>query len=237
METAEGPMMVPYVIKRSKRSKRIYLSLDKRNQALLTVPWNAAYKDALLFLGQCGDWLVQNLKNAPKRKTHLEYLRDNPRLSLNGEVWSLKFSFTNRCPYCEYDDADKEVTLFYDPHNVNNERMLLALKKLSKSFLADRLHVLCELKGIEPPARVSVRNQSSRWGSCSHNRGISLNWRLILLKPELQDYVLLHELAHLREMNHLRSFWDLLVSYDSNALKLDKELNRGGKELMGLADD
>ncbi len=230
-------MMVPYVIKRSKRSKRIYLGLDKRNQALLTVPWNAAYKDALEFLGQCGDWLVKNVKNAPKRKTHLEYLRDNPRLSLNGDVWRLKFSFTNRCPYCEYDEEKKEVTLFYDPHSVNNVRMLLALQKLAKSFLTKRLHQLCELKDIGFPARVTVRNQSSRWGSCSYKKGISLNWRLILLSPELQDYVIYHELAHLKEMNHSRSFWDLLVSYDRHALKLDKQLNKGGKELMGLADD
>ena len=62
--------------------------------------------------------------------------------------------------------------------------------------------------------RVTVRDQRSRWGSCSSKKCISLNWRLILVDPELQDYVILHELAHLTEMNHSGRFWDLLDSYD-----------------------
>ena len=55
--------------------------------------------------------------------------------------------------------------------------------------------------------RVTVRNQRSRWGSCSRRATISLNWRLIQTPPFVCDYIILHELMHLREMNHSPRFW------------------------------
>jgi len=57
-----------------------------------------------------------------------------------------------------------------------------------------------------------VRNQRSRWGSCSHRGSISLNWRLIQAPPFVRDYILLHELMHLREMNHSPRFWSEVES-------------------------
>jgi predicted metal-dependent hydrolase len=65
---------------------------------------------------------------------------------------------------------------------------------------------LAKLHGIEV-ARVSVRNQRSRWGSCSRRGTISLNWRLIQTPAWVRDYIILHELAHRREMNHSDRFW------------------------------
>ena len=55
--------------------------------------------------------------------------------------------------------------------------------------------------------RITVRNQKSRWGSCSRRATISLNWRLIQTPVHVQDYIILHELCHLRELNHSRRFW------------------------------
>jgi len=56
--------------------------------------------------------------------------------------------------------------------------------------------------------RITVRNQRSRWGSCSRRGTISLNWRLVQTPVFVRDYLVLHELAHLKEMNHSRRFWD-----------------------------
>jgi predicted metal-dependent hydrolase len=55
--------------------------------------------------------------------------------------------------------------------------------------------------------RVTVRNQRSRWGSCSRRGTISLNWKLIQAPPFVRDYIILHELMHLRQMNHSARFW------------------------------
>ena len=86
-----------------------------------------------------------------------------------------------------------------------------ALKKI-----ISRLHQLAKQYGFTYN-RVSIRNQRTRWGSCSGKGNISLNIKLVALPPELFDYVILHELVHTRIHNHSRKFWKELDKYVENA--------------------
>lgn len=72
--------------------------------------------------------------------------------------------------------------------------------------------------------RVSIRNQSTRWGSCSRNGNLSFNYRLLFLPPHLCDYVIVHELCHLREMNHSSKFWALVALTFPDYKKLRQEM-------------
>lgn len=74
------------------------------------------------------------------------------------------------------------------------------------SVNSPRVRELANLHGVDV-ARVSVRNQKTRWGSCSRHGAISLNWRLIQSPAFVRDYIILHELAHRRQMNHSDKFW------------------------------
>ena len=232
--TETGPIMVPYLIRRSRKSRRIYVSVDSQNRVLLTIPQRGTIKAAMQFLSQCGDWVVEQMANTPKPQTLLEFLQKKPYLTLLGKRMRVVFGYTNRCPYYQLKRDTEEVILHYDPYHIHELRIREALKSLAKLCLTERLHWLCEKKSIRPPKRITVRNQSSIWGSCSANRSISLNWRLILLPPVLQDYVILHELAHLKEMNHSPRFWKLLQSYDSRSQAHDRKLNELSRRVFAI---
>jgi predicted metal-dependent hydrolase len=77
-----------------------------------------------------------------------------------------------------------------------------------------------------PVKRVTVRNQRSRWGSCSRRGTISLNWRLIQAPGFVRDYIILHELAHLRHMNHSRRYWAEVERLCPGYLEAERWLKR-----------
>jgi hypothetical protein len=86
------------------------------------------------------------------------------------------------------------------------------LKQRARRELPDRLRALAAQHGFTV-SNIRVRNQRTLWGSCSRRDGsVSLNWRLIRMPPEVRDYILLHELAHLRHPNHSQQFWKLVES-------------------------
>jgi predicted metal-dependent hydrolase len=74
--------------------------------------------------------------------------------------------------------------------------------------------------------RVSIRNQRSRWGSCSSKGNLNFNFRIVTLPKHLVDYIVVHELCHLGQMNHSQKFWDLVSETLPNYLELSQELRR-----------
>ena len=82
-------------------------------------------------------------------------------------------------------------------------------------------------------ARVKVRRQRTRWGSCSSKGTVSLNVCLAFLDPAVVRYLLVHELCHTRHMNHSARFWALVEQHEPDYRQLDRGLNRGWKEVPG----
>lgn len=85
------------------------------------------------------------------------------------------------------------------------------LRQRAAVELPPRLEALAAVHGLQV-ARVSIRNQRTRWGSCGWNGHITLNWRLLLMPDWVSDYVIIHELMHLKRLDHSREYWQLVAA-------------------------
>ena len=106
-----------------------------------------------------------------------------------------------------------------------NKKLPLIIKKDAREILERRLTELAQLHNFQYN-RVSIRNQQTRWGSCSSKDNISLNMKLLHLPEELIDYILLHELVHTRVKNHSKDFWNELETIVPNARMMDNKLRK-----------
>ena len=84
------------------------------------------------------------------------------------------------------------------------------LKRKAKAMLQDRLSYYSKIYGVRYK-KVTVRSQRTRWGSCSRQGNLNFNYKIALLTPELADYIVVHELCHIKEFNHSKNFWTLVA--------------------------
>lgn len=122
--------------------------------------------------------------------------------------------------------SEKVTTFLAQPKNILHQG---GDKEYQESRVAAQKHIekrLAHFQNIYGVSwkRVSIRNQKTRWGSCSRTGNLSFNYRLLLLPPHLCDYVVVHELCHLLEMNHSNRFWALMAKTFPDYRELRREL-------------
>jgi hypothetical protein len=116
-----------------------------------------------------------------------------------------------------------------DPAHVKR-RVLDFLKAEAREDLAQASAHYAARMGVDY-RRISIRDQRSRWGSCSAGGDLSYSWRLILAPPYVLDYVAAHEVAHLRHLDHSPRFWRLVLSHCEDAAKARNWLRANGQEV------
>lgn len=79
-------------------------------------------------------------------------------------------------------------------------------------------------------SKINIRNQKTRWGSCSHNGNLSFSYKILMLPPRMADYIIVHELCHLKEFNHSPKFWALVERFVPDYKEIKKELRKRGLE-------
>jgi len=95
-----------------------------------------------------------------------------------------------------------------------SRKLYLANKEAARALIHERVRHFMQHYGSKHSIAVgsiAIRNQKSRWGSCSKKGNLNFNYKLIFLSPELRDYVIVHEICHLKEFNHGKGFWDLVA--------------------------
>jgi len=196
---------VPLVFIRNRRARRYVLRLRPDGIARVTVPRGGSLAEARAFAERNTSWLerhVQKMASQPRgpvpwpigteilfrgERVRLETSPENHSIAVGDERVSLT-RFTN--------GATADLRPVVERH----------LRRLASRELPPRTLELATLHELAV-TRVTVRNQRSRWGSCSRRGAISLNWRLVQAPIFVRDYIILHELMHLRQMNHSRRFW------------------------------
>lgn len=221
---------VPVFIRRRKGTKHLRLSIGQNNQVIASVPWHTSDRKVANFIDEQRQWLEGQLSSAPKVYSLMQWLTQEPHLTASGDVFDVRIEPSVKRSADYIFDQGGAVLVLRLPRV--EERSLRALVSLfAKDSLVCRVAYHSKRLGLKYGS-LSVRDQSSRWGSCSARRGISLNWRLLLLSPALQDYIILHELAHLSEMNHSKRFWTLLDHYDPLRVVHEAELDQVSAKLM-----
>jgi len=195
-----GARRIPLLLIRNPRARRYLLRLRADGAARVTIPRGGSVSAARAFVQRCTPWLEQQLRQLESQPNQPEVWRVGSEVLVRGAMLRIESDETgwiclgierikNTCP-----DADLRPAVEHH------------LRKLATRELPVRLLELAAQHGLSV-RRVSVRNQRTRWGSCSRRGTISLNWRLIQTPEFVRDYILLHELAHLIEMNHSDRFW------------------------------
>lgn len=126
---------------------------------------------------------------------------------------------------------DIEHKIYYNTSSSSKKHLHLLLDKKFRPFalklIKNELRELSKLHGFEYN-RVSIKNQRSRFGSCSSLGNLNFNWQIILFPQEVFRHVLLHELTHLKIKNHKHEFYNQLIEYDPDALKHNRWLKKEG---------
>ena len=191
------------VYERNLRAKHYRLKLRRDGVAVATIPARGTEKAARAFVASHAEWLERTREKERKRPRLADRWTVGTQMLWRGEMVEIRRGGTPEKPaVCLAADV------FRVAHYDGDLRPTLesGFLRRAKIELTSRTWELAARTGMAV-TRVSVRNQRTRWGSCTEAGVISLNWRLVQCPPSVSDYIIYHELMHLREMNHSKRFW------------------------------
>ena len=172
-------------------------------------------------------WIQKKLSQIPEYREH-KYI-DGELFYYLGSQYPLRFDKNVK--------NDRRITAKLSPENrgvfiANNKTQLQKLYRyLARNYLAKRLKELSKYTNI-PYEKMRLSSAHTRWGSCSSNGTISLNWKLIMAPAGIIDYVIIHELCHVKHMNHSKLFWQLVTHYLPDCKERRKWLRQNSNKLV-----
>ncbi len=197
-----GGKHVPLLLVRNVRARRYVLRLRPDGTARVTVPRGGSVSEARRFANRNLAWLETQLQRPRRSPLEPVEWRLGSEVLFRGELARLEMTPHSDSVICLGTEKLTAPNLAADLRPVVERH----LRRLAERELPPRVVEFAAHHGLTV-RRITVRDQRSRWGSCSRRGTISLNWRLIQTPPFVRDYILLHELMHLREMNHSPRFW------------------------------
>jgi predicted metal-dependent hydrolase len=252
--TIQG-LETPVQVRRHPAARRLTLRVSQvRREAVLTMPNSSNVQEAARFVAEHIEWLRQKLEAmpAPIDFSHggvILYRGTYHRIHFMGptrhtrvawvegtrEAQRLLKELIEKAPASRKEKVrlpDKHLPRICVSGHIEHapRRLKDWLEAQARDVLSERAHHYAELMKVKP-RRITIRDQVSRWGSCSSSRVLSFSWRLVLAPPFVLDYVAAHEVAHLKEMNHGARFWTLVRKNFPRMEEARKWLRKHGAEL------
>jgi len=220
------------IYKTSTQAKHLRITVKGRDEVIVSVPKAISQKQAEAFVLKHKDWIEEKLALAKEKAG------DRPAEYTFGTAFKTKLT-TLRVLETAQDRVflkqEKEFLGIYIPKGIDisteawqtliKTQIEEQLRREAKFYLQKRTREIAAEKGIGI-GKVTIRMTKSRWGSCSHQNHISLSAYCMTLPDELIDYIICHELAHVKEKNHSKAFWEHLEQLLPGAGKLDKEIKK-----------
>ena len=229
-----GSQIYSIRLRRHRRARRYTLRIHPSDrEAILTMPPRGTIADAKDFAQRHGGWIAARLGRLPKAAPFLPGtvvpLRGVPhkivhRAGVRGTVWT------------EIRDSGERIICVAGGAEHIERRVADYLKREVRNDLQRTTQAYAEAYGVKVK-RLSIRDQSSRWGSCTSAGSLSFSWRLILAPPDALETVVIHELAHLRVFGHGTSFWALVASRKPDHVQWRRWLHDHSHELHGALDE
>jgi predicted metal-dependent hydrolase len=212
-------------IKRSTRSKSIQLKANIYGIHVVA-PVNYDFKNITRFIHSRKDWISKVYKYYAKfvEKFGQENGSSENFLTFLGSVYKLRI-VNDRISYNIVSDNLKVITFHVIDRRKYKQDVIAWYKRQTSKIIFERLPLLSRKLDLKYN-RVLIKSQKSRWGSCSKKKNLNFNLFLAALPSEVIDYVIIHELIHLIELNHSKRFWDLVKIKDPNYKYHRKVLRR-----------
>lgn len=224
---------VNYSIRESRRAKKVILKMSLHSGLEIVIPYGFDRKRIPGIIKKRKEWLD---KTARKLESAHVYGPESSKLPIQIELKATGRSYT--VSYLEQkqdqisfsEDSTGIIQIKGNIHNKDKCRLLLIqwLKNQGAAHLGPLVRLYGRQTGLEFN-KVQIRNQKSRWGSCSRRGTISLNCKLMFFPPSYVKYIVLHELCHTVQLNHSPDFWKCLGRFEPDFRELDKKLNLAWK--------
>ena len=221
-------------IRVSRRARRLSVRVYPDARVEVVVPARARAREVQHFIAEHRQWIDDKRAAALRRRPAPEpFPPANLHFAATRESWRLHLAGgAGRLRIAEVESAGDRILSVSGRLTPAELRVALRawLVRAAQARLTPRVAALAQTVGTRF-ARVSIRRQRSRWGSCSVRGTISLNACLLFHRPEVVDYLIVHELSHVRHMNHSVRFWQAVEQHCPGWRALDRELVEGWRHV------
>ena len=210
--TLENKPITYTLIRRARKTMRLNIN---QHGLELRVPLSCSEQTIQQTLSTHANWIITKLAQAPQ----LRILQAGQTISWLGNTLPLIANalYSHLTPSACYLAAP-------DENGALQEALTALYQQMALPYLQGRTYYWAEKMQLTPK-KISLSSARKCWGSCNHRGEIRLNWRLMQTPADCIDYVIIHELAHLREMNHSAQFWQLVSQYCADYLHKRRQLN------------